>query len=309
MKKKDRLRWSVLKRLEFIEFRLLFTGKFNRSDLCDALGMSPTQVTSDVALYNGIAPSNMSYDSRSRTYRRAAGFEPVLVGGLIGEYLSQAAAIGAGRLALESTWFDAVPPIEEVALPRPRVDPHVLLAMLDAIREGREVDILRGDASDQPTRADVIAPHALFHSASRGRWYARCWSRGRDAFVDQDLAVVGSVAVRDSSEVSRSLDLEWWHEVELVLVPNPALTPPKRRIVVTQYGMVDDRLVLPCRLSVSSHIIRDHRLDVDPDLLGPEQPIVLLNRSEVDLTRAATRQMTEEALALARTLGPSATLP
>ena len=36
----ERLRWGVRRRLEFIDFRLFWDGRFNRSDLAHTFGIS-----------------------------------------------------------------------------------------------------------------------------------------------------------------------------------------------------------------------------------------------------------------------------
>lgn len=41
---KSELRWGVAQRLEFIEFRLFWEGRVNRSDLMEQFGLSVNQV-------------------------------------------------------------------------------------------------------------------------------------------------------------------------------------------------------------------------------------------------------------------------
>ena len=55
----ERLRWGVRRRLEFIDFRLFWDGRFNRSDLSATFGISPQQASGDIAQYEKIAPANL----------------------------------------------------------------------------------------------------------------------------------------------------------------------------------------------------------------------------------------------------------
>ena len=46
----DKLRWNVRRRLEFIEFRLIWDGHFNRRDVMDAFKISAQQASLDIGL-------------------------------------------------------------------------------------------------------------------------------------------------------------------------------------------------------------------------------------------------------------------
>ena len=116
-------------------------------------------------------------------------------------------------------------------------------------------------------------------------------------------------AVTDSrpSSVDPSLDFEWVHKMNLMIVPNPALPQERQVAVAAEHGMTDGRLVFPCRLSLSFYLMSEHNLDVEPDVLKPEkQQIVLQNREEIIQARALARQMSIEALARAQGSGTAA---
>ena len=154
--------------------------------------------------------------------------------------------------------------------------------------------------SVQPSR--TIAPHALAYSA--GRWYVRSWSRDRNDFRDYNLNRIKLVGESRPSSVDSALDFEWMLTMNLVIVPNPALSHERRTAVAAEHGMTDGRLVWPCRLSLSFYLMSEHNLDVKPDVLKPEkQQIVLQNRDEVIQARASARQMSVEALRRAQSSG------
>ena len=50
------LRWGVEQRLEFIEFRLLWEGGVNRSDITKHFGVSVPQASKDLTQYQGDRP-------------------------------------------------------------------------------------------------------------------------------------------------------------------------------------------------------------------------------------------------------------
>ena len=98
--------------------------------------------------------------------------------------------------------------------------------------------------------------------------------------------------------VDPKLDFEWVHMINLVIVPNPALTVERQAAVSAEHGMTGGRLIRPCRLSLSFYLMSEYNLDVEPGVLKPEkQQIVLQNQDEVTQSRALARKMSIEALA------------
>lgn len=294
----ERLRWGVRRRLEFIDFRLFWDGRFNRSDLSVTFGISAQQASADIGQYEKIAPNNLHYDRAEKAYIRAEGFAPAFIGETIERYLLQLVAIENHWMQPGDTWFDAIPPIEVITLGRRATDPTVLLRVLDAIRKRQEIDIEYGSltGSVQPSR--TIAPHALAHSA--GRWYVRSWSRDHNDFRDYNLNRITAVLAHRPAAIDVALDFEWVHKINLVIRPNPALPPERQAAVASEHAMTDGQLIRPCRLSLSFYLMSEYNLDVEPGVLKPEkQQIILFNRDEVTQARASSRQMSIEALARA----------
>ena len=295
----ERLRWGVRRRLEFIDFRLFWDGRLNRRDLAETFGISSQQASVDIGQYEQMAPNNLVYDRAAKTYRRTESFAPAFIGESVDRYLLQLVAIENRWIRREDTWFDATPPLEVVTLRRRTTDPTVLLRVLDAMHKRMEIDIEYGSltGSVQPSR--TIAPHALAHSA--GRWYVRSWSRDHNDFRDYNLNRINAVTDPRPSPVDPALDFEWVHTMNLVILPNPALTREHQATVAAEHGMTDGRLVFPCRLSLSFYLMREHNLDIEPGVLKPErQQIVLQNRDEITQARTLARQMAIEALTRAQ---------
>lgn len=298
----ERLRWGVRRRLEFIDFRLFWDGRFNRRDMAETFGISPQQASVDIGQYERMAPNNLAYDRTEKAYRRTEDFAPAFIGESVDRYLLQLVAIENQWMRAEDTWFDTTLPLEVVTLRRRATNPTVLLRVLDAVRERLEIyieyDSLTG--SSQPSR--TIAPHAIAHSA--GRWYVRSWSEDHNDFRDYNLNRIREVGDSRPSSVDPALDFEWIHTMNLVIVPNPELSQERQEAVAAEHGMTGRRLVWPCRLSLSFYLMSEHNLDVETGLLKPEkQQIVLENRDEVTQARALARKMSIEALGRAQPSG------
>lgn len=294
----DRLRWGVQRRLEFIDFRLFWDGRFNRSDLTATFAISAQQASADIGQYEKFAHANLRYDRAEKAYIRTDDFVPAFIGKTIERYLLQLVAIENRWMRPEDTWFDATPPVELTTLGRRPTDSTVLLRVLDAIRRRQEIDISYASltGSTQPSR--TIAPHALAHSA--GRWYVRSWSKDHNDFRDYNLNRIAAVSDHRPAAIDISLDFEWIHQINLDIRPNPKLSAERQAAVAAEHEMTDGRLLRPCRLSLSFYLMSEYNLDVEPGILKPEkQQIVLQNRDEVTQARALSRQMSIEALARA----------
>jgi hypothetical protein len=290
------LKWGVRRRLEFIDFRLFWDGRFNRSALADVFGISAQQASADIANYEELAPRNLTYDRAQKTYVRTAHFEPYFIALSSDRFLLQLVAIESGWMRQEETWFNMLPPIEVVSLRRRSTDSRHLLRVLDAIRGRQEIDIDYLSMTGSPNTPRVVAPHALAYSA--GRWYVRAWSRDHNDFRDYNLNRISRVGDLRPCPVDPKLDFQWAHTINLVLTPNPDLPDARQEAVATEYGMTERRLLIPTRLSLCFYLMSEHNLDVPPGKLSPEkQQIILLNRVEVEQAMSSARQLSIQALA------------
>ena len=72
------LRWSIERRLAFIEERLFWLGEVNRTDLVRRFGVSMSQASADIARYLAHDPPGVIYDKSVKRYAAQADFRPVL---------------------------------------------------------------------------------------------------------------------------------------------------------------------------------------------------------------------------------------
>ena len=168
------LRWSQKQRLEFIEFRLQWEGRVNRSDLINFFAISVPQASLDLAKYRELAPNNAVYDATEKTYIAGSSFAPVLVSNSADIYLNQILAAESGNLGGNPTFLGWRPATGIVQAPSRTLDPLILRVTLQAIREHRTVEINYQSMSTQIPRERKITPHALGFDGFR-------WHAGRSA--------------------------------------------------------------------------------------------------------------------------------
>jgi hypothetical protein len=267
------LRWSVERRLEFIERRLIWEGRINRADLVTRFGVSPNQATADLRRFEAGRPGALDYDTRAKTYRAGPGLRPATdadVGALMREFRLIAEGImpsGDGTLAF--------PPLLALAeAPLRRVAPPTLGAVVTAIREGRVVEAAYQSFSTPEPRRRRLEPHALVFDGFR--WHARARDAGEDRFKDFVLGRLTAPVLGATATGSPAADAAWHETVVLAIVPHPDLTPPQRAAIEIDYAMTDGRLRLECRRAVEYYLRR--RLGLVPGherLAATDQHVVL----------------------------------
>jgi hypothetical protein len=288
-------RWNVAQRLEFIEFRLLWEGRINRSDVAERFGMTVQQATADLGVYEAAAPENITYDRNAKTFVPARNFRPKFLREYSDRQLLQLAAISAGLVMREETWFGELPPVGVIPAPQRNVSTIVMRWILEAIRTNSQIEIEYQSVNQPETVRRSIAPHALGYNGER--WHVRAWCPKRKSFRDFVLSRISDVGDLSQSRVDSAWDREWFNEVELLLAPNPGLTEGARRSLSKEYNMSRGRLRLNTRVALAFYMIQHFNLDLD--LEPSRKQLVLTNQDEVDQACKQARDETEKVVSAA----------
>lgn len=290
------LRWSIAQRLEFIEARLVWEGRINRSDIRQRFGVTVQQATADLQLYERIVPANVHYDRNAKTFVPGPHFQPHFLRPMANRQLLQLAAIANGLVDARETWFSDLPPVGVVPnLPR-TVPTLTIRWILEAIRTRSAIEVGYQSVKRPDVIRRSIAPHALGYDGTR--WHARAWCLKNRRFRDFVLSRITDTGSLTPSAVDPALDLKWATYVDLVLAPNPGLSEGARRSLAKEFNMTRGRLRLPTRVAMAFYT-RQH-LNLDLALEPERQHLVLLNAEEVD---AARMQAEEAELSALRSAG------
>lgn len=283
------MRWSIERRLEFIEFRLYWDGRVNRSDLVEFFGISVPQASADIARYQEVASQNLAYDTKVKSYLATSQFKPVLLKTDAQHYLAQLRSIVDGILPREETWLGWMPPFEAVPSIARRVDPERLRRILEVIRTRSAVHVEYQSLSRPDPLWRWLTPHALAFDGFR--WHVRAWCHTRQNFQDFVFARMLAVGESKPDEIDASRDIGWHRFVTLRIGPHPGLSEAARKAIELDYGMQEGVLTISTRACLSFYLERRLGLDIEPAAARPErQQIVLLNRDEL----LAERRRVEE---------------
>lgn len=268
--------WGQDRRLEFIEFRLLWDGKINRGELADYFNVSIQHASLDFARYMALARDNMEYDRSEKVYRVTKQFAPLFIAPDTQTYLNELSGLATGTISPSISFVGARPPCDVVSLPVRRVRMESLLPLLWAIRDGTEIEITyQPMRSPDPTR-EWIAPHSLAFDGTR--WHARAWCHRSSQFRDFVLTRFQTIHGQRTGSVNAHDDVEWQTYFVVEIEPNPNLTISQRETVIDDFGMVDGRLSKTIRRALVPYFVRHLRINEPQEA----QPIVWANRRQFE---------------------------
>jgi predicted DNA-binding transcriptional regulator YafY len=276
------IRWGVEQRLEFIEFRLFWEGGIRRKDITDMFGVSVPQASKDLTLYQEQAPGNVEYDKSAKRYVASLDFKPKFLQPDADGYLSRLRSLAEGLAKPAESWIGYHPDSDIALTPHREVEPTVLRAVLDVMRDGKSIEVLYQSMSE--IRTDPvwrrISPHAFGYDGFR--WHARAYCHIDEKFKDFLLPRILAVRSPGSAGASGQHDLLWQEHIEVEITPHPQLTESQKTVVAKDYGMKDGKAILPVRTAMLFYVLKRLGLLRDPENEKPRaQHIVLLNKDHV----------------------------
>ena len=271
-------RWGQERRLEFIEFRLLWEGRINRSELVDFFGISVPQASLDIAKYNELAPTNLLYDRRLKTYQATSSFLPVLTPADSQNFLTQLWAVESGAMAPTISFIGWRPPCDVVKLPVRAISTQILLRVLWAIRDTSAIRIAYQSMHRSESSKRWIEPHAIAYDGSR--WHVRAWCVENQEFRDFVISRISNVSDQRPGAIDSAGDARWHGKVTLIVVPRTDLAPAQHKAIEREYGMHGGRLCVSTRIALLHYLVRHMQLDrVRTDPNAP--PIYWANRTDL----------------------------
>ena len=269
------LRWGVSRRMEFLEARLFWEGKVNRSDLVQAFRVSTAQASADLSRYQLLAPGNVEYDRSAKTYISAATFTPVY------GIPSSETYLATMRQSLEEEDGSDGPFAAAVPKLKRKVNAETLRSIVKAIRERKSIQIQYQSATTEGLSWRWIGPHALGFDGLR--WHARAFCYRRREFRDFVLSRMFAVDGERTAEVPADCDVAWARTVTLRLKPNPELSDGMKRAVEREYEMEDGEIKISTRVCLVFYIIVHLGLESSEASKDPARfQVVVANKTEVD---------------------------
>ena len=275
---RQKLRKGVERRLEFIDFRLFWEGKINRSDLVERFKISVPQASKDLSLYESLSAGNLEYDSSGKRYTATKSFRPRFFEPAADEYLTQLRNVTDHTSDQSDTWLGTLPSADAMPVPQRRVEVDVLRTILNAIESRQSVRIFYQSMNAErpgPTWR-WVSPHALAHDGLR--WHIRGFCEETDQFKDFVLSRCLATKETRQTRVKSEADRFWNEYFSVILVPNPAFSTEQREVIAQDFRMEYGQTAVAVRKALLYYFNKRLRLDVAKVIDDPkETPVVVLN--------------------------------
>lgn len=261
-------------RLFHIDFKLRFFGVVNRSDLVECFGIKGAAATRDLGIYKDLAPDNLSYDAKCKSYVQSEHFVPMYECTQSQALAALMLGLGDDCVSLNKLVIATEAPTE---LNLPQLD--VLAKITQAIFQQKALKIQYFSLSSGQTSREIV-PFALVDNGLR--WHVRAFDRKRNIFTDFVINRIAKPKLLSQSPVvdseTREADIQWNRIVEMHLVPHPQLRHPAT--IEFEYGMVKGMLKVNARAAVAGYILRRWNVDCSSAhaLVGGQYHLWLQNR-------------------------------
>lgn len=260
-------------RLFHIDFKLRFLGAVNRNDLVNRFGIKAAAATRDISLYKELAPKNLIYDTKAKTYIEADQFNPLFDYQESQALSALCCGLGDDHVSGSMSLVTAESPTQ---LNFPNLD--VLAEITKAIHKKKALKIDYRSLSSGLSHREIV-PFALVDNGLR--WHVRAFDRKRERFTDfviNRIAKPKLLKTEITKPETKEGDIQWNRIVEMHIVPHPNLKHPET--IETEYGMVNGMLKIQLRAAVAGYVLRHWNIDCSEQhiLSGPENHLWLRNR-------------------------------
>lgn len=262
-------------RLNYLEFRLYFTGQVSRAELIQRFGISEAAATRDLAIYREEAATNLEFDTTTKSYRLSPTFRPYYLKDVDSKQLLRALVHGLGND------FGTEPePLVACELPGGLQAPasDVLAAVSRAISQKAvlRIEYLSDSGNHGPRE---IVPFSL---AGTGlKWMVRAFCRRKQLFCDFILNRIKAAEVlcdvKPLAGESKEHDDEWNRMLKLELIPHPAASPENKAMTEQEFQMTSGVYILRVRAALAGYVLRLWSVDCSPEQRLTLFPLCLRN--------------------------------
>lgn len=274
-------------RYKAIEIIAYWEGRLTTNHLGRLFGIGRQQASKDINFYmSTLAPGNLLYDKFLKGFRPSTGFKPQFTRCDVNEYLQ---LLNGSDNVLDSfldtsliDHSDTDVCIETLQPPQKNITPHILMALINAIRNHRKIALHYVSLNNPKSEQRYLEPHTLVFTGLR--WHVRAFCNKNQDFRDFVLTRFRESAMAAGpAEHARETDQYWHHKVRIKLIPDTRLEPAQRKIIAYDYGMHRNALILETRAALVSYLLQHYQLDPNKIEAKPEaQQLMISNLKEVE---------------------------
>lgn len=252
----------------FIELIAQWEGRINATNLQKRFNVSRQTATKTLQAYCRRHPGNISYNSSFKGYVPSGVFETYYCLGLLEEYCQLYECNDQDRHSLADSCFQLV------EAPIRNIQPTLVRPIFKAIRDQLRLDIGYASVSSPNYEERIISPHSMVFDGMR--WHVRAYCEKNEDFRDFVLSRFSGVFNEEGkAQFGREHDKKWNTWVDLIIEPDPRLSPDRKRIIEMDYQMEKGQRCLKTRAALLMYLLQ--KLHLDDCKSSPEAQQIIVN--------------------------------
>ncbi len=258
---------SAESRFYFIEQIIWWEGQINSKHLMEKYDLTRAQARTILSEYRKKHPNNLSYDSSAKAYLLGENFTAQYKHDEFSDYLNCIEIPEHNnQTKLSLCAF-------EVEAPLRNIQAILVRPILKAIRENLALDIGYISLSSPDYLDRIIEPHALIFDGLR--WHVRAYCCKNQDFRDFSLSRFNGEAVFEGKAThSAQQDIKWQTWVDVVIQPDPRLSPKQQEIIANDFQMTNSKKSISTRAALVNYLLL--RLRIDGYKNTPEEQQIIL---------------------------------
>lgn len=254
---------SNKRRYHFIEVIIQWEGRVNATHLVNYFNISRTIASKVINSYLTLYPESLIYDDSRKGHLPTVDFIPHYSQGLFSEYQHLSA----------SDQHQAIMVIDQIMLPTREPSPELARPILRAINEHLAIDIGYLSLANPDYLDRIIEPHALIFDGLR--WHVRAFCHKNQDFRDFVLSRFNGELIDESKATKTAADDALWNTpLEVVITPDPRLTPLQKRVIELDYRMTEGTCTIPTTAALVNYLLKRLHLDGYHTLAEAQQIIL-----------------------------------
>ncbi|WP_417552802.1 WYL domain-containing protein [Marinomonas fungiae] len=262
-----------------IELQLYWEGRINSSAVTSVFDVTRQTASKWIKAYQARTGLAIEYHAQSKAFLAPDFCDTFFISGSIDEYLDWCQL---GLFPRRGHGDDApVSDIFRITLPKRFVAPHIMRPLLAAIRQHTAVDGSYLSMSSSSAQERIIYPHTFVKAANR--WHVRAYCEHAQQFRDFVLSRFESVDYDGTpANFTAKEDVAWNTHVDIILQPDPRLTPQQKAIIEHDYGMQSGQLVIATTGALVKYTLDDLQIKTKMLEANPQaQQLVCVNYADI----------------------------
>jgi len=227
-KKFEDISWGVKKRLQFIEFQLLFKREINSRTIVSEFGISRQQASGDIKLYKDLYPENLlPYSASDKSYRPSTVFSPHFVK----ENLTPSSNNNYDE-SPDNKSIETIPTLKRIQIRG--LLPKIMLA----IESQSDIQAVYKSANSPFGLKRRLKPFGIAYVGNRAHLRAYCYEQcDYRNFVLSRFSTLPELIEQKNREFKLPTDTMWNEEISVVLEANPNLCKDGRALIIQEYNL------------------------------------------------------------------------